>query len=72
MKTTPSGFATADPTSKHWAGRLAAAQTPAQHAAVEWDRIRAAVRDLPEQDQYKAWRELIGALQVARQKIEGR
>lgn len=72
MKTTPKSSATVGPTSKHWAGKLAAAQTPAQHAAVEWDRIRAVVRDLPEQDQPKAWRDLLGVLQVARQKLEGR
>lgn len=72
MKTTPKSSATADPTSRHWAGKLAGAQTPAQHAAVEWDRIRAVVRGLPEQDQPKAWRELLGALQGARQKLEGR
>jgi hypothetical protein len=63
---------TVDPTSKHWAARLANAQTPAQLAVVEWDRVRARVRGLPEQDQPKAWQDLKAVLQTARQKIEGR
>jgi hypothetical protein len=72
MKTAPQSSGTVDPTSRHWATRLAGAQTPAQVAAVEWDRVRAMVRDLPEQDQPKAWQDLKAVLQTARQKIEGR
>lgn len=61
-----------DATARHWAGRLAAAQTPAQRTAVEWDRVRAAIRDLPEQDQAEAWRRVAADVQMIRQKIEGR
>jgi hypothetical protein len=72
MKAERQRSTTVGPTARHWATKLADALTPAQHAAVEWDRARAAVKDLPEQDQAKAWRDLLDALQVARQKIEAR
>ncbi|WP_154697037.1 hypothetical protein [Lentzea guizhouensis] len=62
MKTERTGSAKPDRTAQHWAGRYASATTPAAQAAVEWDRARAAVRDLPEQQQKQAWRELAAKL----------
>lgn len=69
MKTAPKRSATVDPEARHWAGKLGAATTPAQVAAVEWDRARAVVKDLPEQAQAQAWRELSAAVQTVRQKL---
>jgi hypothetical protein len=59
-------------TARHWAAKLAAARTPAERTAVEWDRARAAVKDLHETEQAEAWRHLASAIQTARQQIENR
>lgn len=35
---------------RRWAARYARAATPSQRAAVDWDRLRAALADLAKQD----------------------
>ncbi len=41
-----------------WAAKLAAANTPAEQAAVAWDRVRSLVADLPAAERDRAWTQI--------------
>lgn len=53
-----------------WTGRYAAARSQVALAAVEWDRLRAAVARLPEADRPAWWRETRRALRDVRSRLE--
>lgn len=57
-------------TANLWAHKRAGATTPALLAGVEFDRVRALIRDLPEQDQPAAWTTLTNLLRDQADRIE--
>lgn len=70
MKTDRSGAAKGGRGAQLWAAKYAAARTPAAVAAVEYDRARAVLKDLPEADQRRGWRELATAIETVRRAFE--
>lgn len=46
----------------YWSGRYAQAQTPAQLATVEWDRLRVEASRLPPRDAERLWRDMASTL----------
>lgn len=52
-----------------WSAKVSAAVTPADRAAVEWDRTRAAVDDLPRDRQGQAWAAVCAGLEKLRRSV---
>lgn len=60
----------ADKQAQLWAAKYAAAATPADVAALEFDRTRAAIGDLPPRQAEKAWKRLAEVMARHRDTIE--